>query len=332
MYDEWDDEPFHRRLVVRAGRLAQRMTARSWARLVCWLLAAYLTYCALSYALGATVVDQSAVHASDHFAEDPRNASHYRWHGDVADAAIGEHVVEARAKIAASQLLALMAADSLDSPATLVRCRDFVTGASSERLAAMVAAAQHLLQANRDMRCACGPQLGYQVRYLAMAQQTPPANSTAKLREAAASDHHNNTASIAFGDDRHVVVHMFNPVDEHQREYDSLDADFFAAQAIDFHVADEQQNYRYNEQRGQYAVVRRTHLRVAGIDQECHRERITLTGTLALCAEQCMDLLRGIDVRQRALLQSRSGVTLNSEQLHRWQQTQQTTTADRSEL
>jgi hypothetical protein len=302
MYDEAAGEPWHRRLIIRSGQWAQRLRKRA-KPIVVGLLALYVLYCLASYVLGYTGVDRQLIEASEHYTSDPYNTTLYRWQSGVGDDSVSPHVVAARANLSNAHLLALVAttADN-DAPGTLVRCADFVSR-HNEPLLDMMRDAELYLRTNPDVPCVCGQQLEYAYRYLALRQRQASDEVRELLDDA--------QPSVSVVDDV-AVVHAFNPVDEHQREYDELDGPFFQLRRINLTVVDEHQDERYNARRGTFSLIRRTSVRLMVSDRECHRERISLFNDMALCAQRCLDLMRGIDVRQRARLQLDKGVALNT--------------------
>jgi hypothetical protein len=107
------------------------------------------------------------------------------------------------------------------------------------------------------------------------------------------------------------VVHALNVVDDLEREYDVLDSETLASNYVKLTVLNESQDERYNEARGSFAVIRRMRVRVLFLDRFCHKQVNRLTNMLAVCAQRCFDMMRGIDARERARMQWRLGVRLN---------------------
>ena len=198
--------------------------------------------------------------------------------------------------------------------------------------------AYRFLAHNHKQRpCVCGPLLGYKVRYLAIYAGTKtkllasmlqnsgdkaPATATATESDTtppttddAVPSQENMASFIKEIDvDRNtnaVVVHMFNPSDEHEDIYDALDAAQMKERNIGLEISLESQNYRYNETRGVFNVLRRTRIRAAYQDEECRWLRPWISGAAAICVQECFDLMRGIDVRERARMQYKNGVLLN---------------------
>jgi hypothetical protein len=144
--------------------------------------------------------------------------------------------------------------------------------------------------------------LGREISYLAV--------YTSKLDEGLPP---NATDAQILGDSSRSVTHFFNIDDVQMESYDKLDAEKLKQSGIGLQITTEDQNYRYNASRGAFKLIRRTSVRITYKDAQCISRAARFDGAIALCAQECLDLMRGIDVRERARLQFRQNVTLNAE-------------------
>lgn len=218
----------------------------------------------------------------------------YVWLGDRRDDKVAEHVVAARkSSPAAGELVLVAGALEVDLwPATAVTCRELL---AAHLHSALMIKAQSYLSRARTVNCVCAPQFGSNVSYVAF------------RRSAADSDGDNNNDSA-----QHAIVHMFNPVDSTADEYEQLDADRFVNLGVGLVIEQQaNQDYRYNRKRGTFALLRRTKLSLVGVDATCERNRVAISGAMVFEAHECLDLLRGVDVRERARRQFARGVKLN---------------------
>lgn len=268
------------RLIQGAGRLAQR-----YACVVVSVCAAlFVLYCVLSYKYGGGGVDASVVENSAHYEPSLHSPTLYRWLENQADDNVSLSVIEARATIPREQLLTLVGSRANDNvPSVPTKCADFF---STDRLTSsfyieLLNDIEVYLHAALHNTCACAPMVGKRVRYMAFVT-------------------------------RGKIVSLINPVDDHAAEYDALNADFFSLRHIDFTFTNESQNERYNVPRGTHALVRRKKVPIHYIDKECRRQGLAVEAELAICAQRCFDMMRGIDVRERARMQYERGVALNS--------------------
>lgn len=283
LIEEDPDMPWHERAVIRCAKLN-----RAWLRNALLALAALLLFVLLAmplrYLFGYADIVPTFVATDLREVHSPRSPLAYVWLDGVADAHVADHVIEAR-RGSNSSLLVLVGSRATEPSATRsATCNELLS--QQAHLPLMAAAETYLRKAGRS-NCVCAPQLGSAVAYIAF------------------------RGSAATADD--AVVHMFNPVDSSADAYESLDADRLVQLGIGLsRVEAANQNYRYNVARGNYTLLRRTTLSVVGIDVTCQRNRVGLSGALALDAEECLDLLRGVDVRERARRQLERGVTLNA--------------------
>lgn len=293
LIDDDPDAPWHERLVIRCAHLSQgplRNVALSLAGLCVFVICAVTVRYLLGYDAVVPVFvasDLRALHA-------PESPLAYAWLDGRADNNVGSHVTSARAKLginaAAAARLVLVGANVDDSaPARNIACdaqsaRDFAHRQAYVDL--MSRAEQFLAEAKDGASCVCAAQLGSSVNYIAF-------------------------RSEALGEQ---VMHMFNPTDSSLEPFEQLDAERLAQLGVPLTRSTANQDYRYNKARGSYVVLRRLELSIVGVDAMCVRQRITVKQRSALQAEECLDLLRGIDVRDRARRQWQRGVLLNADQ------------------
>lgn len=282
-YDDFFAYSRYERLIVRLGRLAERWRARFCAVLAACIVL-FAIYAIVLHQSGGITVDQSVIVNSAYYKESLHNSSLYTWLADVRDDNVSSSVISARKALARADLLPLVASTTNDSTmAPTMKCGDLLSVD-----AAVARFYNDLLYDTAEFltntsTCACAPMFGKSVRYMAFAGS----KQAAKLE------------------------HAINPVDTHADEYDALDANFFAENRIDLVIEQENDDYRYNEPRGHFAVIRRSKLAIALLDKECRKQKLKVTSHLALCAQRCFDMMRGIDVRERARMQYVRGVTLN---------------------
>lgn len=287
-YDPNEETRWYRRLIVRVGRTAEQLRARA-RMLMLGILFLFACYCIISYARGGTVVDLALV-------DSPYNVARYRWHDNIRDSKVSRSTVDARRGLAHANLLTLVASSDSDLTESMpIQCRDLLSrNAETARFYnEMFDDADTYLRANvnNGSLCVCAPMLGKAVRYIALA---------ARLH-----DRQNE-------EDNLHIEHAINPSDEHAAQYKALDAAFFERNNIDLSIENESQNYRYNEPRGTFSVLRRQKVVLTLVDKACNKQKMTVSGELALCTQQCFDLIDGIDVRYRARMQwMHQGVRLN---------------------
>lgn len=287
LIEEFPDMPWQERVVIRCARFNQ-----VWLRNAMLALGALLLFVLLAmplrYLFGYADVMPTFVATDLRQVHSPRSPLAYVWLDGIADAHVAEHVIDAR-RGSNSSLLVLVGSRAKESVTTrAATCNELL--AQQAHLPLMATAETYLRKAGRS-NCVCAPQLGSDVAYIAF-----------------------RGSAAGAADGGGAVVHMFNPVDSSAEAYESLDADRLVQLGIGLsRVEAANQNYRYNVARGNYTLLRRTTLSVVGIDVTCQRNRVGLTSALALDAEECLDLLRGVDVRERARRQHERGVTLNAE-------------------
>lgn len=279
-------------LIVSAGQCGLRIRKRM-PQISAVLFGLFALYCLISYCRGDTEVDRAVIENSAFVHSSPYSASRYRWQHGVVDGSVVQSVVDARANITHSELLAVVSQTiDGDLSSQLLPCSKVVLGKgeAAENYIKLVNEADAYLRSNNRSapNCVCAPMLGLMVRYMAVA-----------------------TRRVDDETDLHIQ-HMINPIDVNSDNYDDLDVEFFEKNGVDLSIENENQDYRYNKPRGTYRLLRRNKVRVALFDSYCSSTKITLSGTLALCSQQCLDLMRGIDVRERAEMQRKKGVTLNN--------------------
>ena len=290
------DASWREKLITRGAKLARIVLhhlPRALAALTVFFTTLWLGQYLFGYGQTSAVVE-TARHLYP-----PSSPLAYKWLDELADSSVAQHVIDARAGKQVG-LLVLVAATKDDSaPASDVPCRKmFSTNDQVQNFyAALMDDAEQFLAGTNHTLCVCAPQLGRNVRYMAFRADSRTTNDRAK-----------GSLSEAGGGS---VLHLFNPVDSTADAYDSLDDTQLASLGVGLKVSVESQDYRYNRARGNYSLLRRTKLSIVGVDRACHRERIGLFDQLAVAAEECLDLLRGIDVRERASRQAKLGVILN---------------------
>lgn len=114
-----------------------------------------------------------------------------------------------------------------------------------------------------------------------------------------------------------IIISMFNVIDKHAEAYDALDVDKFVKDEIGLKKVGENQDYRYNASRGTFWLLRRSKLRIVFDDKFCDSNVMNVDGLLAIQMQSCLDLIRGIDVRDRARMQHQKGVIFNDEYFKR---------------
>jgi hypothetical protein len=263
----------------------------------------FALYCIISYCRGDTIVDQKLVENSVLHHESLHYRWRYRWQDGLADEQVASTLIDARLNINRSELLIAVASHRNDSvESATLRCREFIASSNIQSFKLMTEA-DEFIRANihNGATCVCAPMFGAAVRYMAVGWKRTdiaPEASTALSQDSC----DNNGVGIE---------HLINPVDVYKTQYDDLDAEFFETSRIDLAVELEDQNYRYNCPRGNYSILRRSKIQTASFDASCRANKITFRGGLAFCVQRCIDLLRGIDVRTRAIMQYERGVRLN---------------------
>lgn len=287
--EEDPDMPWHERLVIRCARLGGPAVQRLVLAFV-GMLVFVLCAMAVRYAFGYDAVVPAFVARDSRILHSNESPLAYLWLHDKPDSAVSAHVVSARATmgLAVARFVLVGTAADDTAPARDLECERL----SARELAARTAyidlmsrAEQFLAEAGNGSSCVCAPQLGSNANYIAF----------------------RNDAALGSR-----VMHIFNPVDATLDAYEQLDAERLAQLGVGLARATTNQDYRYNAQRGTYILLRRLELSITGVDLACVRERIGVKASAALQAEECLDLLRGIDVRERARRQLKRGVLLNA--------------------
>jgi hypothetical protein len=292
LIEEDSDMVWHERAVIWCARFNQTWL-RNTLMALCVLVLFVLLAMPLRYLLGYVEVAPTFIARDARHVHSLRSPLAYVWQDDAADAHVAEHVINAR-RGSNSSLLVLVGSKAHDATAThTATCNELLS--QQAHVALMATAERHLRKAGHA-NCVCAPQLGGDVAYIALRSSKSAAEVAAGTNETGA------------------IVHMFNPSDSSADAYDALDAERLVQLGVGLsRVEGANQNYRYNVARGNYTLLRRTKLSIVGIDSACERSRVGLSGALALDAEECLDLLRGIDVRERARRQFQVGVTLNAD-------------------
>lgn len=284
-YDDFLAYSRYERVIVRLGRLALQWRARMCG-VVCSCIFLFIVYCVALHMSGGTTIDHAVIQNSAYYKESLHNASLYSWLNDVQDTNVSASAIQARREFARADLLPLVASTVNDSVvAPTMKCVDLLSidPATARFYNDLLFDTAEFLA--NSSTCACAPMFGKSVRYMAFTG-TKQATS---------------------------IQHAINPIDTHADEYDALDANFFAENHIDLLIHEENDDYRYNAPRGHLAVIRRNKVVISLLDKECRRQKLRVTSHLAVCAQRCFDMLRGIDVRERARMQYLRGVTLNKD-------------------
>jgi hypothetical protein len=281
-----EDMAWHERLIIRAHRINRFLLPKLLVA-----FAALLIFLALvvpvRYLLGYSTVVPVLVTAELRDVHSPNSPLAYRWLNGVADATIGEHVLAARRGLIDAPLVLVASATDDSAPARTLSCAELLTHdlAARQALVDLMAAAEQYLEKTPSQTVVCSPQLGSNQSYIV-------------FRQAAG------------------FFHIFNPVDSSAEEYETLDGDRLAQLGIGLERVVVNQNYRYNVARGSFALLRRLQLSIVGVDATCQRSRVAVKDGLAIGAGECLDLLRGVDVLERARRQFERGVIFNAEYFH----------------
>jgi hypothetical protein len=286
---------------------------RWWAKLLAFvakLFNALIMH--LHYVLAALLVlllyywlfgnDKAAVVETARHMHPPTSPLAYKWLANNRDTSVSQHVIDARAGKSMG-LIVLVPRHRQDAVVSGdVKCSTmFSTNESVQNFyTELMIDAEEFLRGANHTACVCAPQLGRHVKYMAFRADAHTTAPSANEVLGESSDDNNNR-----------ILHLFNPIDSSADAYETLNDADLVALGVGLKVTIESQDYRYNEARGTYSVLRRTKLSIVGVDKACHRERIGLMNQLAVSAEECLDLLRGVDVRERAARQEKLGVILN---------------------
>lgn len=266
--------------------------------------------------------DAFVIEHSEHFAYAPSDARGYIWwlteldqptldasaasseayavQRENVSGVVAEHVVRAREAIVESRFMVLLPDTVCDAAALPpMQCADFSALPSAlatprqKEILRMQYAATRFLTSSRAS-CVCGPELGYPYRYVGVRMLLDGLPTT-----------------LADGS----VLHMFNPVDLYADLYATLDASAMKRRFIGLAVDEASQDYRYNASRGTFKLVLPTQVHVEYENRECRAALLTNTERehvqRGYCIRQCLDMLDGVDVRERARRQAALGVVLN---------------------
>lgn len=281
---------WYRRWLVYAARFAFRVKKLLY-RLVMFAIFALTCYFAASYALASADTPQLSIAQAKPGFEDLYNEFEhmvYRWHDDVTDATVSPSLLAARQALGDNKQLVIVAATQDDAkPATPMPCSAlWTTGGKQREYIDLLADAETFLRATAHTvpRCVCAPMLGRSLIYMAVSNGS---NSS------------------------RAHVHVLEPEDVHAAQYEALNAEYFDKIGVDLVITNESQDYRYNQPRGVYSLIRRQQVNINMRDKACNREKLTVQGDLAICVQECFDMMLGIDVRERARRQYQQGVVLN---------------------
>lgn len=259
----------------------------------------------------------------------PEHVDAYTWFLNRSDERVHERVLEKRITHFRNMSWLQLVSETIDDSnyacvnTTIERVLP-LTATGRVELAWLYSLTEHLIMhasnthSERQIEhyCACGAQFGVLLRHLAI--YTGPQEE--EIEEKKQNDSNTTKAHEVFHttDADTPVLHLFNMYDHTEAAYDELDATQLRDAGQGLVLLYENQDERYNDGRGEFAVVRRTKLKLTAHDVLWHRDVIHLSGPLAICAQRCLDLMRGIDVRARARMQwERSGVRANSDYFER---------------
>jgi len=329
------DDPWFLRLAFCVKRQlttpARKLTAAALVSIVLiWLFFSALSFFNRLFDLDSnTLLD---LEKSAHFILPVNDARSYEWliqtetnvyRVNNLTGSVAESVVEARSMLKYAKQMVLVHDNYCDlDNSTEIDCHDaaaFPTARMTKQQAfykKIQLQAYRFLSHNYQQRpCICGPLLGYNLRYIGVYAGSKENVKQSGDAIGGDADVASFVAEIEAGDTNAdaIVVHMFNPVDEQAEIYDALDTSQMKEQKIGLYFSKEVQNYRYNTSRGSFTLLRRTRIRVAYQNEACQWLRPWLSGASALCAQECFDLMRGVDVRERARIQYNGGIVLNRE-------------------
>jgi hypothetical protein len=319
LFDEYSDEKWWVRAGVRVARKFARFD-KKWQLAImlfttataCWSVYSLFVCVAAWSGSGAAVIDSSVLKTNALYGQFADHVDAYRWYRDK-DPIVAQHVLDARARVNRSELLTLVSSSDTETQVSrTVPCLDlFATDVDKKTLLdRMMYESMQFLQHNPAQLCTCGDMLSHPLRYLAAYSPTKRDAFSGTEDE---SEHTNATAAATSADDSKNFFHAFNPEDELEAAYDSLDTAALTTNNIELAAVVENQDTRYNERRGEFVILRRTSIRLQLMDLHCHKQVVRMRNTLAYCTQQCLDLMRGIDVRERARMQYARGVQLNAE-------------------
>jgi hypothetical protein len=336
--DSFDDDSMLEKAVLRCGALLRRRNAvRRSLALFGGTIVLYLVWCLLFGVIGG-ISHESERHSLAYGLEETQ-VDAYVWLGGVADQRLSRTLLDARQRAPhwRSQRRSLVVVgngtatgDGVISNST--KCANFYYSHHRRAEWLMHTATEALLAGAGAAKCICSAQFGstderYMALYVAETAPSPPsvtsgisphttefrvaepraevAELLAEQRRDLAGDHHHHHSSR--------VLHAIEVVDTDEEAYDRLDVAAFDEQGVQLAIVYENQDYRFNHPRGTFAVLRRATLQLSYRDTHCHIVTLRLAGEAAFCAQQCLDLMNGIDVRERARRQwQNSGVQLNA--------------------
>lgn len=301
-YEYDNEDPWHVRLVLWSGRWLRRIeTPKQWAVVfACAICFSVSLLWLIIYAIGwdLSQINSDHIRADLHYGQSIDHIDAYRWQ-DEQDRQVGQHVIDARSGLNNSKWLTLVAAKSKEIIAREIDCEKELFSGSTETTmyySSLMYETTQFMENNNETMCTCGSFFGKHVRHLAISYANTPPEAL------------DDTDSMDEIFKAKKAFHAFNVIDLHAHEYDRLDEN-----AMGEHVAivQENQNFRYNEARGSFLIVRRTSLQLELLDSMCHKQSIRVFDRLALCVQRCLDMMRGIDTRKRAHMQHAAGIQLN---------------------
>lgn len=309
------DDPWRVRFAYRVGRCFNTPCRKLLGYIVLfWLL--WLVFSVASTYVGAVFgADETIIiEHSAHFSYAPEDARAYTWltrrgngsyHVETeVNGSVSDTVITARVAMQYGRNIVLLRNVTCDaSPVDRMPCADFsalpsskMTPRQAEIVRMQYQACRYLLN-NLWTPCVCAPMLGFNYHYIAL-RVSPVEN------------------------DGDACMHLFNPEDQYRRHYNALDAPALKELDVGLFLKTEHENYRYNETRGVYRVLRYTRMAIDFETKQCkhalfavHTQRHPVV--VAQCLQYCLDKLDGIDVRERARMQYKQGVVLNNDYFDR---------------
>ena len=323
MRDSFDDaDPLFQRFVVFWAARTKKIKAKHILVLFGLSVVLYALWSVQNGLLGG--VSHESERFSSAYGTENKHTDAYRWLDNARDALLNDSLLAARHERRWNLGRAIVVAGASlvepDRESVVVPCAQFYYGASESQLQeyrSLVNAAHDFLEANDGhVPCVCAPQLGASVRYMAIYAAKKGGAAEQKGGGAAERDNDDIAAQLDeldHDDKPSRIVHAIELVDHDREAYDALDTATLEQRKIPLAIVHANQNYRYNEPRGTFALLRRTKLRITLRDSRCHSVTLRLTGELAQCAQECLDLMDGVDVRERARRQwKNAGIQLNA--------------------
>jgi hypothetical protein len=323
-YEEFsNDNVWHQRLLRRLGRAAQRLKVKHFVLLTLVgvaLIATHLLYAAWRGELPTVIevpelqnstamtpdeivalANETVEQAGELYGALPEHIDAYSWFLNRSDDTVDPVVLNERVTYRNASGLVLVSSTIDDSQYVCQNVTiDEVLPASEKghlELARLYGLTSAFLRNNRNVlngtkkHCACGAQFGILKNHLAIYQDASEPHH---------SHEHDGEEAMHVDDN---TLHLFNMYDTTEVEYDQMNALGLRDANQGLIAVKENQNERYNDGRGEFTVLRRSHIKLTAVDSMWHRDVIRFSGPLGICVQRCLDLMRGIDVRERARMQ-----------------------------